>query len=73
MSRIDLLEQIAAKAAEVRAAQNAYFTASRTNSFRGDELATARRLERELDQLLAKLSGKPAAAPRQQSLFGEES
>lgn len=72
MNRVDLLEQIAAKAAEVREAQRAYFAASRNNSFRGDELSTSKRLERELDALLAKLSGQPAAAPRQQSLFGEE-
>lgn len=72
MSRLDLLEQIASKASEVRAAQNAYFAASRAGAFRGDELTTARRLERELDQLLARLSGKPTTEPRQRSLFGEE-
>lgn len=73
MNRIDLLEKIAAKAAEVREAQKAYFAASRTNSFRGDELSTSKRLERELDQLLAQLSGALKAEPRQRSLFGEES
>jgi hypothetical protein len=72
MSRADLLEQIASKAREVRVAQRAYFAASRAGAFRGDELSTSKRLERELDQLLAQLSGAPRVEPRQRSLFGEE-
>lgn len=63
-----LLEQIAAKAremrAEMRAAQRAYFAASRAGAFRGPELDTARRLERELDALLDQ-----AVEPAQRSLF----
>lgn len=70
MTRADLLERIAARAAETRAAQRAYFAASRAGAYRGDELTTARRLERELDQLLEQLAAPPA--PRQRSLFGEE-
>lgn len=66
MNRLDQLEKIASKAAEVRAAQRAYFAASRTNSFRGDELSTSKRLERELDKLLAQLD---AEDPMQGSLF----
>jgi len=73
MNRVELLEKIASKAAEVREAQRAYFAASRTNSFRGDELSTSKRLERELDKLLAQLEGKAAEEPRQGSLFGGES
>lgn len=65
-----LLEQIAAKAAEMRTAQRAYFAASRAGSFRGWELDTARRLERELDQLLEQLAAPPL--PRQRGLFEEE-
>ena len=68
MTRADLLEQIAAKAVETRAAQRAYFAASRAGAYRGDELTLARRLERELDQLLEQLA---SPAPRQRSLFGE--
>jgi hypothetical protein len=69
MSRADLLEKIAARAAETRAAQRAYFAASRAGAYRGDELTTARRLERELDQLLEQLA---APTPRQRGLFEEE-
>lgn len=72
MSRLDLLEQIASKAAEVREAQRVYFAASRAGAFRGDELSTSKRLERELDKLLAQLEGKPTTESRQRSLFGEE-
>ncbi len=67
MSRADLLEVIASKAREVRTAQRVYFEASRTNSFKGGELQTARRLERELDRLLEQLD-----AP-QRSLFEGDS
>ena len=67
MSRPDLLEAIASKAHEVRVAQRAYFAASRAGAFRGTELDTSRRLERELDRLLEQLD-----AP-QGSLFGGES
>lgn len=67
MARADLLEAIATKAREVRAAQQAYFAASRAGAFRGAELDTSRRLERELDRLLEQLD-----AP-QGSLFGGES
>lgn len=67
MSRADLLEQIASKAREVRVAQKAYFAARRAGAFRGAELDTSRRLERELDRLLEKLD-----AP-QGSLFGGDS
>ena len=65
-----LLEQIAAKAAEMRTAQKAYFAASRAGSYRGWELDTARRLERELDRLLERLAGE--AQSGQRGLFGEE-
>lgn len=71
MNRVELLERIASKAAEVREAQRAYFAASRAGAFRGDELSTSKRLERELDKLLAQLEGK-AAESRQGSLFGGE-
>jgi hypothetical protein len=67
MSRADLLEAIAAKAREVRVAQRAYFAASRAGAFRGAELDTSRRLERELDRLLEQLD-----AP-QRSLFEGDS
>jgi hypothetical protein len=67
MSRPDLLEALASKAREVRAAPKAYFAASRAGGFRGAELDTSRRLERELDRLLEQLD-----AP-QGSLFGGES
>jgi hypothetical protein len=67
VSRADLLEVIASKAREVRQAQRAYFAASRAGAFRGTELDTSRRLERELDRLLEQLD-----AP-QGSLFGGES
>ena len=70
MTRTDLLERIASKAAETRAAQRAYFAASRAGAYRGDELTLARRLERELDQLLEQLAAPPL--PRQRNLFGEE-
>lgn len=68
-ARVNLLEQIATKATETRAAQRAYFAASRAGAYRGDELTLARRLERELDQLLEQLA---TPAPRQRNLFGEE-
>lgn len=67
MARADLLEAIASKSREVRAAQKAYFAASRAGAFRGAELDTSRRLERELDRLLEQLD-----AP-QGSLFGGKS
>lgn len=66
MNRLDLLEKIASKAAEMRAAQRAYFAASRAGAFRGDELSTSKRLERELDKLLAQLDDED---PMQGSLF----
>jgi hypothetical protein len=53
MTRADLLEQLAAKTAEMRQAQTSYFAASRSNSFRGDELSTSKRLEREVDKRIA--------------------
>lgn len=67
MSRADLLEVIASKSREVRTAQRVYFEASRTNSFKGNEFRTARRLEGELDRLLEQLD-----AP-QRSLFEGDS
>lgn len=66
MARADTLEQIASKAREVRAAQKAYFAASRAGAFRGAELDTSRRLERELDRLLEQLD-----APQGSLLGGE--
>lgn len=44
MSRPELLEQIATKAREVRAAQRAYFAASRAGRFRGVALHLAARV-----------------------------
>lgn len=71
MTRADLLEQIATKSREVRVAQKAYFAASRAGAFRGDELDTSRRLERQLDELLKQLAKLDAGPPAQGSLFDE--
>lgn len=67
MTRPELLEQIATKAREMRAAQKAYFAASRAGAFRGTELDLARRLERELDALLDQ--AVEPVEPAQRSLF----
>lgn len=72
MTRPDLLDAIAAKAREVRTAQKAYFAASRAGAFRGPELDTSRRLERELDKLLEQLATLDAGGPARGSLFGGE-
>ena len=71
MTRADLLEQLATKTAEMRQAQKAYFAASRSNSFRGDELSTSKRLEREVDTLLRQLAGVTHEGPVQRGLFDE--
>jgi len=72
MTRAELLEQIATVAREMRQAQRAYFAASRAGAFRGDELSTSKRLEREVDGLLVQLAELDAGGPRQRSLFGDE-
>ena len=45
---------------------------SRAGAFRGPELDTSRRLERELDKLLEQLEEIDAGGPAQGSLFGGE-
>lgn len=71
MTRPELDAAIKAKGREMRAAQNAYFAASRAGRFRGDELTLARRLEREFDALLEQDADldQAAAGPVQRSLF----
>lgn len=51
----------------MRAAQKAYFAASRAGAFRGTDLDLARRLERELDALLDQ--AVEPVEPAQRSLF----
>lgn len=69
MTRAELQEALTSRTREMRAAQRAYFAAARTNRFRGDELATAQRLEREVDALLAQIAQLDAPEPAQRSLF----
>lgn len=69
MTRVELQEALTARTREMRAAQKAYFAASRANRFRGDELATAQRLEREVDALLAQIAQIDAPEPAQRNLF----
>lgn len=63
MTRAELQEALTTRTREMRAAQKAYFAAARANRFRGDELATAQRLEREVDALLAPLPNAPCSDP----------
>lgn len=66
MSRPELLEQLVVLTIALRQAQRDYFAASRSNSFRSDLLDRCRKLEREVDQLLAQIQAPP---PAQRSLF----
>ena len=61
MTRAELLERIAALAAQVRAAQRAYFRERTTEALR-----VSKALERDLDGALAKLDAPP---PAQGGLF----
>lgn len=72
MNRVELLEALRTTGKAMRAAQNAYFAAAKSNSFKGNEYRDARKLERAYDDIDRRLDELDAGGPRQRSLFGEE-